>query len=226
MTQQIDIFLASLHAFWSGVAGFAPKLLAALTLFFFGWLLARLLRSGTERLLKALHFERLAKRSGLEELAHAGGMRLSLGRVIAEVVYWLALLVVAVSVANSLGLPTVAELLNRVVLYLPNVLVAILVLLFGTLLARFLNRLAFAWLHGIKAPNALAISTGVEYAVQVFAFFLALEQLHIGTQLVTAAFSIAFGGIVLALALAFGLGGREWAAERIRAWSGRPLSSE
>jgi hypothetical protein len=115
----------------------------------------------------------------------------------------------------------VAELLNRVVLYLPNVLVAILVLLFGTLLARFLNRLVFAWLHGIQAPNALLLSTGMEYLVQVFAFFLAMEQLAIGTYLVTAAFSIAFGGLVLALALAFGLGGREWAGQRIRAWTGK-----
>ncbi|MDD3528280.1 MAG: hypothetical protein PHS77_00245 [Gallionellaceae bacterium] len=219
MNQQIDIFLASLQAFWGEIAIFVPKLLAALLLFFIGWLLARLLRTGVERLLKALKFDRMAERSGLEALADAGGVRLSLSSVIGALAYWLVILVVAVSVTNSLGLSTVAELLNRVVLYLPNVLVAILVLLFGTLLARFINRVAFTWLHGIKAPNALFMSTAAEYMVQVFAFFLALEQLQIGTQLVTAAFSIAFGGLVLMLALAFGLGGREWAAGKIREWS-------
>ncbi|TCJ16368.1 hypothetical protein EZJ19_05580 [Parasulfuritortus cantonensis] len=219
MNQQIDIFLASLQTFWSQIAIFVPKLLAALILLFLGWLLARVLKTGVERLLKALQFDSLAEKSGLEALASTGGVKLTLSSVIGLLFYWLVILVVAVSVANSLGLETVAELLNRVVLYLPNVVVAILVLLFGTLLARFVNRLIFAWLSGIKAPNALGISTGAEYAVQIFAFFLALEQLQIATQLVTAAFSIAFGGLVLALALAFGLGGREWAAQRIKSWS-------
>lgn len=219
MNQQIDIFLASLQTFWSQIAIFVPKLLAALILLFLGWLLARVLKTGVERLLKALQFDSLAEKSGLEALASAGGIKFTLSRVIGTLTYWLVILVVAVSVANSLGLVTVAELLNRVVLYLPNVLVAILVLLFGTLLARFVNRVVFAWLNGIKAPNALTLSTSAEYVVQIFAFFLALEQLQVATQLVTAAFSIAFGGLVLALALAFGLGGRDWAAQKIKSWS-------
>ena len=219
MNQQFDLFLSSLQAFWSEIAIFVPKLLAALVLLLAGWLLARLLRGGIERLLKATGFDALADKSGLEALASAGGVKLSLAGIVGGLVYWLVLLIVAVSVTNSLGLQTVAELLNRVVLYLPNILVAVLVLMFGTLLARFINRVVFAWLHGIQAPNALFISTAAEYMVQVFAFFLALEQLEIGTQLVTAAFSIAFGGLVLALALAFGLGGRDWASERIRGWT-------
>ncbi|MDR3393497.1 MAG: hypothetical protein P4L70_00710 [Parasulfuritortus sp.] len=221
MNQQIDIFFTSLQTFWSEIAIFAPKLLAALILFLLGWLLARLLRTGVQRLLKALNFDSLAAKSGLEALAGAGGVKLSLSGLIAALMYWLVILVVSVSVANSLGLHTVAELLNRAVLYLPNVLVAILVMLFGTLLARFINRLTFTWLHGIKAPNALMMSTTVEYMVQIFALFLALEQLNIGVQLVTVAFAIGFGGLVLALALAFGLGGREWAASRIREWTGK-----
>jgi len=219
MNQQLDIFVASLQTFWSEIAVFVPKLLAALILFFLGWLLARVLRSAVQRVLQAFRFDKLAEQSGLEALASAGGVSLSLSSLIGALVYWLVILVVAVSVANSLGLETVAELLNRVVLYLPNVLVAILVMLFGTLLARFINRVVFAWLNGIRAPNALFMSTTAEYGVQVFAFFLALEQLAIGTQLVTAAFSIAFGGLVLALALAFGLGGRDWASGKIKEWS-------
>jgi small-conductance mechanosensitive channel len=146
-------------------------------------------------------------------------VEVSLAGIIAEVVYWLILLVVAVSVANSLGLHAVAELLNRAAVYLPNVIVAILVLVFGTLLARFLNRLVFAWLTRIKAPNALSVSTGAEYGVEAFALFIALEQLGVGTRLVTAAFSLAFGGLCLALALAFGLGGRDWASRVIDRWT-------
>lgn len=218
MQTQIDLFMDALETFWAQIAQFMPKLLAAVFIFLAGWLLARLLRAGIKRGLDALGFGRLAEKSGLEALMRQGGLEISLAGLIAGVFYWLVLLVMAVSAANSLGLNAVAELANRAVLYLPNVVVAILVLVLGTLLARFLNRLTFAWLHGMKVSRALLISTGVEYAVQVFALFMALEQLAIGSQMLTLAFAIVFGGLVLALALAFGLGGREWAAERIRAW--------
>lgn len=219
MQTQIDLFLTTLQTFWGQIALFLPKLLAALALVLAGWLLARLLRAGVRRGLERLGFGQIAERSGLEALLRQGGVEVSLADLIAGVAYWLVLLVVAVSAANSLGLDTVAGLVNRIALYLPNVLVAILVLVFGTLLARFLNRLMFAWLNTIKAPAALAMSTGVEYAVQVFALFVALEQLQIGDRLLTVAFAIAFGGVVLTLALAFGLGGRDWAAERLKDWS-------
>ena len=94
----------------------------------------------------------------------------------------------------------------------PNVIVAILILVLGAILARFINRLIFAYLNNIGLEGALTISTLSEYAVLVFVFFVALEQLEIGRQLITAAFIIGFGAIGLALALAFGLGGRDWAA--------------
>lgn len=221
MQTQIDLFLTTLQTFWGQIALFLPKLLAALVLLLAGWLVARVLRAAIRRALERLGFGEIAERSGLEALLRQGGLEISLAALIASLVYWLVLLVVAVSAANSLGLDSVAGLANRIVLYLPNVLVAILVLVFGTLLARFINRLMFNWLNAIKAPAALVVSTGLEYAVQVFALFVALEQLGIGDRLLTVAFAIAFGGIVLTMALAFGLGGREWAAERIREWSRR-----
>lgn len=221
MNQQFDIFLSSLQAFWAEIAGFAPKLMAALLLLALGWFLARILKAGTRRLLMAAQFDSLAQKSGLEALAQAWGVNISLAGMVGELAYWLVMFVVAVSISNSLGLHSVADLLNRIVLYLPNLLVVILVLLFGTLLARLVNRAVFAWLHDAKFSNALFLSTASEYVTQTFAFFLALEQLGIGTQLITSAFSIAFGGLVFALALAFGLGGRDWAAERIREWTGR-----
>jgi hypothetical protein len=110
----------------------------------------------------------------------------------------------------------VAELFNKVVLYIPNIIVAILVLVFGVLVARFINRMVFAYLNNIGVQGALTISTLSEYGVIIFVVFVALEQLAIGTELLTAAFQIGFGAIGLAFALAFGLGGREWAAGVIK----------
>lgn len=213
--QQLDIFVTSLATFWSQLASFVPQLIAALILLFLGWILAKLARSGVTRLLKLVNFDKVTEKSGLESFLKHAELDLSVGAVLGNLVYWLIILVMIVTVANSLGLHMVADLFNRVVLYIPNVIVAILVLVFGTILARFINRIVFAWLNNVGFEGALSVSTFSEYAMMVFVFFMALEQLQIANELLTAAFIIAFGSVGLALALAFGLGGRDWAARVI-----------
>lgn len=219
MERQFDLFLASLNTVIGQIAAFLPKLLAALVLLFIGWIVAKLVRAGVKRLLSLAHFDDLAAKTGVEEFLRHGDMQITFSGVISEVSYWLVLLVVLVTVSSSLGLTAVADLFNRVVLYLPNVIVAVLIVIFGTLLARFINRLVFAWLRNLGVAGALTISTVSEYAVQIFAIFVALEQLAIATHLLTTAFAILFGAVCLALALAFGLGGRDWAASVIREWA-------
>ena len=210
--QQFDIFIASLTSFWTQLASFIPQLIAALVLLFVGWIVAKLVRTGMLHLLKVIHFDVLAQKSGVEAFLRQGDLDVSLSKLLSNLMYWLLILVVVVTVSNSLGLQMVADLFNKVVLYIPNIIVAILVLVFGSVLARFINRIIFAYLNNIGVEGALTISTFSEYAVLIFVFFIALEQLQIGTQLITAAFQIGFGAIGLAFALAFGLGGREWAA--------------
>ena len=219
MQQQLDVFVASLTSFWTQLAGFVPQLLAALVLLFVGWILANLARTGVVKLLDILRFDSLAEKTGIEAFLKQGHLDISLSRIIANLVYWVIIFIVIVTVANSLGLHMVAELFNKVVLYIPNLIVAILVLVFGVLIARFINRLVFAYLNNIGVQGALTISTLAEYAVIIFVVSVALEQLEIGTTLLTAAFQIGFGAIGLAFALAFGLGGREWAAGVIKRMS-------
>lgn len=219
MQQQFDIFISSLNAIVGQLADFLPKLLAALVLLFVGWVLAKLVRGGVKRLLALAHFDRIAEKTGVEEFLKHGDMHVTFAGIISEVCYWLVLLIVLVTVSSSLGLTAVADLFNRVALYLPNIIVAVLIVIFGTLLARFINRMVFAWLRNLGVDGALTISTLSEYGVQIFAIFVALEQLEIGTRLLTTAFAILFGAVCLALALAFGLGGREWAARTIERWS-------
>ena len=216
MQQQLDIFVASLTTFWTQLAGFVPQLLAALVLLFIGWILANLARTGVVRLLDILRFDSLAQKTGIEVFLKQGHLDISLGRLIANLAYWVIIFIVIVTVANSLGLHMVAELFNKIVLYIPNLIVAILVLVFGVLVARFINRMVFAYLNNIGVQGALTISTLSEYGVIIFVVFVALEQLEIGTTLLTSAFQIGFGAIGLAFALAFGLGGREWAAGVIK----------
>lgn len=210
--QQLDIFLTSITSFWTQLAGFLPQLMAALVLLFVGWLVAKLVRAGMVKLLRVLQFDKLSERSGIEAFLKQGQLEVSLGGLLAGLMYWLIILIVIVTVSNSLGLHIVAELFNRIVLYIPNIIVAIFVLVLGAILARFINRLIFAYLNNIGVQGALTISTLSEYATLIFVFFVALEQLNIGRELLTAAFIIGFGAVGLAFALAFGLGGRDWAA--------------
>lgn len=212
---QFDIIIASLTSFWTKLAAFIPQLIAALVLLFIGWIIAKLVRATVLHLLRLVHFERLAQKSGIEAFLEQGELRITLSKVISELIYWLVMLIVIVTVSSSLGLTSVAELFNKIVLYIPNIIIAILVLVFGTLLARFINRIVFAYLKNIGVDNALTISTVSEYAIQIFVVFVALEQLQIGTHLLNTAFTIGFGAIALALAIAFGLGGKDWAASVI-----------
>jgi len=207
--KEIDIFVASLTSFWNEFAIFVPKFLAALILLFAGWMLAKLARSGLTRLLKALHFDRLTEKSGLDVYLTQANLEVSVVSLLGTLIYWLIILVMIVTVANSLGLQMVADLFNRVVFYIPNVIVAILILVFGTILARFINRVVFAWLNNVGFDGALTVSTFSEYAMMIFVFFIAMEQLQIASELLTAAFTIAFGAIGLAFAIAFGLGAKE-----------------
>lgn len=215
MQYQIDAFVSSLNEFWVQLIHFIPRLLAVIVILFFGWLIAKLARAAIKRLLVLTQFDRFAQKSGLEAFMSHGNVNVTLSGIISQVVYWLVILLFVITGANALGLNEVAVLLQQLASYLPRIIVAILVLIFGTLLARFVNRLVFAWLYSIKFSNALPISTSAEYAIQILAVFVALEQLGIGMQLIHSLFVIVFGAIFLALALAFGLGGREWAAKTI-----------
>lgn len=215
MQNQIDIFLQSLNQFWLDLINFVPKLMAAIVILFFGWVVAKLARIGIKRILEMAHFDNFAQKSGLEAFMRSANFQITLSGIISQVVYWLVILLFVITCANSLGMHEVATLLRELASYLPHIIVAILVVIFGTLFARFINRLVFAWLHSIKFEQALVISTSAEYCIQILAIFIGLEQLGIGMKLIHALFVIVFGAVFLALAIAFGLGGREWAARII-----------
>ena len=215
MQYQLDVFLASLNQFWVQLVNFVPKLLAVIVILFFGWMIAKLVRTAVKHILELVKFDNFAQKSGLEAFMNSGDVNVTLSGIISQVVYWLVIIMFVITGANMLGLSEVAQLLHDLAAYLPRIILAILVMIFGTLLARFINRLVFAWLHSIKFERALVVSTTVEYGIQILALFIALEQLGIGVQLINSLFVIVFGAIFLALALAFGLGGRDRAAKVI-----------
>jgi hypothetical protein len=205
----------SLNQFWIDVGAFLPNMLVAIVLLIIGWIVAKLLRNMALRILRFLRIDAFAERSGIEDFLLKGGVRFTAVTLLAALIYWTILFIVFLAVLNTLGLDIAAELFNQVILYIPNVIVAIALLIFGTLFAQFVQSASFTYLNNIGVSGASLVSGIAKYAIIVFVVSISLEQLAIGGDILVSAFQIAFGAFCLALALAFGLGGRDWAARVI-----------
>jgi len=210
--EQMNLVVDSLRSFWMELSASLPRILGAVLLLIVGWILARIVRKATVKLLKLLRLDVVAEKAGIEDFLLRGGVRYTAVTIVASLLYWFILFTVMLAVLNSLGLDAAAELFNKVILYIPNVIVAVLVLIFGALFAKFVQGVSYTYLNNIGLGGAQVMSSVAQYAILVFVASIALEQLAIGGQILVSAFQIAFGALCLALALAFGLGGREWAA--------------
>jgi hypothetical protein len=210
--EQINQFLENLRLFWTDLSAFLPRVVAAVVLLILGWVVARFLRRLAIRILRFARIDELAEKSGIDDFLVQGGVRMTSVSIIASILYWIVLLTVLLAAMVSLGIPSAAELFNRLILYVPNVVVAILVLMAGMLLARVARTATSAYLNNVGMEGARVVGAIAYWAILIFVVSLALEQLSIGGQILVSAFQIAFGAFCLALALAFGLGGRDWAA--------------
>ncbi len=206
------VVLESMKTMGTEIAFFLPRFFLAVAVFLVGWLLARLLRYV---LIKVCHIIRLdvaAEKSGIDEFLRQGGVQYNTVALFANIIYWFAVIVVIFTALNVVGMQSAGEVVNQIIYYVPNVLVAMVILLVGTMLARFVRGIVLAYLKNVGMHGASTVSMLGQYAIIFFAAFLALHQLKIGGEILTSAFQIAFGAVCLAAALAFGLGGRDLAA--------------
>lgn len=210
-----SVFLNPWRAFAVQLAEFLPRLMGALVILIVGWLIAKMTQVGIRKFLKVLKVDTLAEKSGVNSFLKQGGLEHSAVDILGILVYWILMLIVILVALNGVGLQTASDLLNKIILYIPNVIVAVFVLIMGLFFARLLEGVLLTYLKNTGVENARAISEIGRYAVIVFVVSVALDQLNVGKDLVVSTFQIAFGGLCLALALAFGLGGRDWAAGMI-----------
>jgi uncharacterized oligopeptide transporter (OPT) family protein len=195
---------------------FVPGLVGALVILFAGYLLARLLEKGTRLFLRRIRLNRLLERGGLMEAVDRTGSHFDAARIVANLVFWFVMFIVILLAAHALGLESLTNVFSELVSYIPSVIAAIVIILVGIVLGGFVSGLISASAGGIHGATALArVGRG---AVIVLAVFMALQELQIATDIVTTAFAILFGAVALALALAFGLGGRDLAGEITRDW--------
>lgn len=219
MWDQFAATLESMKSFWVDISAAIPALLAATVLLLVGWIVARLLRRGILRLLNLLHVDVLAEKTGIEGFLLQGGVRYTTVTLLANLVYWLIMITVILAALNSLGLQNASALLNKIILFMPNVIVAVLVLMVGAFIATIVRGVTFTYLSNVGISGADVISHIAQWALLLFVVSVALDQLEIGGQILVSAFQIGFGAFCLALAIAFGLGGKDWAAHVLsRIW--------
>jgi len=193
-----------------------PALIGAMVILLAGYLLARLIERGVERLLRRIHLNQLLDRGGVMQAVERSGSHLNPTRVIANLIFWLVMFAVLLLAASALGLQSLADVLQELVSYIPSVIAAIAIITIGIVLGGFVGGLIMASVGGLHGGPTLArVGKG---GVIVLAIFMALQELGIATDIVTTAFAILFGAVALAMALAFGLGNRELAGEVTRAW--------
>lgn len=213
-----DVVIEPLRAFLVQVGAYLPRLAVAVVVLVAGWLIAKAIRFAAVKALRALNFHVLTERAGIDAFLQQGGTERDTTDVFGAVIYWVVVLVALVIAFNGLGLTHVTELLTRVLLFLPKLLVGLLVLIFGAYFGRFVGNAVQTYFRNVGVSDADLLGRIAQYAIVVFVVLIAVDQLDIGGDLVQNTFLILLAGVVLALALAFGLGGRDWAAAILARW--------
>jgi hypothetical protein len=195
------------------ILNYLPVLLGALIILIVGWIIAKAIRRLINWLLIAVRFDVMADKTGITEVLKKGNLKTTAREVICGLVYWLIIIMVLVMTVDALGLPKASDVLTSLFDYVPKVIVALLVLIVAMFLASFVSGIVHTAAGNASLPSPELIAGISRWAIIIFAVTIAMEQLGIAPLLVGTAFNIILGGVVLALALAFGLGGKDAAAK-------------
>jgi len=215
---ELDVLLEPVRRFLIQLGDFLPRLVIALVVLLAGWILAKVVRFAIVKGLRAVNFHVVTQRAGLDDFLHQGGVEVDTTDILGLMVYWLVILGGLVVGFKSLGLTYVTDLIGRVFLFVPKVMVALLILTFGAYFARFIGNAITAYCRNVHIQDAELLGRLAQYAIVTFVVLIALDQVNIGGDIVRQSFLIVLAGLVFALALAFGIGGKEWAAELLERW--------
>ncbi len=191
----------------SQIGTFAVSTLKVLLILLVGWIISKfIIKIGVTNLLKLLKLDTLSKRIEFEALLEKGGISISLSELVGVICYWIALLITFVVALNAVGLTIAADLLQRIVLFIPNIIAAIFILVAGEFVAVILKSIVKTASSNAGIAQANLLSKITEVVIMVFAIAMALEQLQIGARIIELTISIILGAFGLGFALALGLG--------------------
>ena len=216
--ENVSVMLEPLRVFLAHVGDFLPRLALAAAVLIGGWMLAKLARIGVDKGLRKVNFNVITERSGMDGFLSQGGIRNDTTGIFALLVYWIVVLAALIIAFNGLGLTYITDLLGQIVLFVPQVIVSLLIIAFGAYFARFIGNAVVTYCRNVGIQDADFLGKAAQYAIMTFVALIALDQVNVGGDIVRQSFLIILAGVVFALALAFGLGGRNWAAEQLERW--------
>jgi len=216
--ERVDVMLEPVRAFLAQLGAFMPRLLLAAAVLLAGWLIAKAVRFAVVKALRAVNFHVVTERAGIDDFLAQGGLREGSIGLFGTLAWWLVMLAALVIAFNGLGLTYITDLLGKVMLFVPKLAVALVIVAFGAYFARFVSTAVTAWCKGIGMPDAAFLGRLARIAILGFVALIALDQVEVGGDIVRQSFLVVLAGVVLALALAFGLGARDRAEEMLERW--------
>jgi hypothetical protein len=213
-----DTLIASFRDAFSMILGAIPRILAFIVIVAIGWFVSSLLAKAVVGLLRAIRFDELMRRSGLADFMSKMGTGIDSVGIVAGIVKWIVRVVVLLVAFDTLGLPAVSDVMRQLLLWLPNLVVAIFVLFIGGIAARALGNIVRGATAEGGFSNPETLANIARTAVWSFAVVVAINQLGIATNLINTLFTGFVGALAIALGLAFGLGGRDLASRTLENW--------
>lgn len=208
-----SIVIEPVRAMMVRAATFLPTLVGILVILIIGWIIAAVLKSVVIKLLKVIQFDAASEKSGLADVLRKGGIKNTLSELIGGLIYWIIMLLVFMTALNALGMTVVASLLDKVILYIPNVIVAIFILSLGIFFASIVGSIVMTSSMNAGIKQAKLLSQLTQTVIVIFAIVMTLEQLNIAVSIINTTVSVLLGSAGLAFALAVGLGSKDIAGK-------------
>ena len=186
---------------------YIPQLIGAIIILIVGYIIARVLQAIVTRVLKGVGFEDWMERGGIKRFFEQAQTQETPSSILGKIVFWFVFIIAITMAANALGIQQISGFLNQLIAFIPSIFAAVLILLLAGILANFVSGIVRG------ATGSGLLGTVAQYAIIIYAAFAALTQLGIAVQLTAPTFLIVLAGVALALAIAFGIGGREVARE-------------
>jgi small-conductance mechanosensitive channel len=186
---------------------YIPQLIGAVIILIIGYVVAKVLQAVVERVLQGVGFDRWMEHGGIKQFFDRAETSQTPASILGKLVFWFVFIIAITMAADALGIPQVSAVLGQLIAYIPSIIAAILILILAAVLANFISGIV----RGATGSNVLA--SVAQYAIIVYAVFAAITELGIAVELTAPTFLILLGGVALAAALAFGIGGREVARD-------------
>jgi hypothetical protein len=205
--------VGSLQALWGTLLGFLPNLIGAILVFIVGLVVATVLERLIERVVYYLKVDTLLRRAGVEPYFEQANIKMNVGHFIGKVVYWFIAIVFLIAASDILHFAAFSSFLRETLIpFIPNVLVAVLIVLASLVAANFLRRLVVASINGARMHHAKGLGTLTWWVVFVFGFLSALLQVGVAVGIINTLITGLIAMVAIAGGLAFGLGGKDRAA--------------